>query len=262
MQRQYAGDLTIIKKERPVNLMNEVDHIALYRQRARAWIKRRSEVTKSVEWKPRKIFRKAAYEALCTQDHQLRLGTSYGGLAFFAQPSDPAKRGPAIEWPHLGRAEDLGSDQLCGYNFGCHKLYMNWDLTPDACHGVHRNVSNALDKADLMRHEQVMLISHNVAHTPYGQDERYWKAVGSTEELLEELAPTDVPYFEEELPGILRDCDEQHRITEEGILGTMWQKWKDGGSCLRKKYRKICTSRFMCVKEGRKMDKQFHERKV
>lgn len=140
--------------------------------RQKAWLARkRGADTQPAQWNPRKRHRKDTAMWLAQVDHQMVFSCGVG-LGHFAVPEEVAQRGPWDTWPLLSYAGDQGSKEEAGKWTIRSKLRLNFDEVPDQAHGVWNDCKLALRRAGHWSHVGLMMLSWNMRHGPWAEDQR------------------------------------------------------------------------------------------
>ena len=120
--------------------------------RHRLWLHRKTPAgKKKAFWKPVKRYRVATKKLLRSVDHQLRHGTTTGGLVFFKFKEDDELWAAEHRdrWPYLLMAADCGPDNISGQNAMERHFDLNTDMLGDWSHGASRDIFMALGHVDL-----------------------------------------------------------------------------------------------------------------
>lgn len=100
--------------------------LAEQRVRQQGWMKRK-QTGSNATWRPRKRYRKSAYQVVCHLHNQLVQHIPQGLLRF--QVPMQEERGPPISWNRLSLSPDQGSEGVSGLSFGIHRLGLNVDVS-------------------------------------------------------------------------------------------------------------------------------------
>lgn len=143
--------------------------------RHRSWLQRSKASRTSAAWRPRKFYRTSARRWAMNLDSQLRHTTRASGLEFF-QPTPgkfPWRDEDWPNWPTLQIALDQGSDGVAGLHSLTYGMGLNIIGNYDSSHGAHKDLDAALAGTSLRQFWILLLVSMNLPHGPFRNDERW-----------------------------------------------------------------------------------------
>eukprot|EP00972_Heterocapsa_arctica_P084172 12400906-Heterocapsa_arctica.AAC.1 len=108
------------------------------------------------------------------------------------------------------------------------------DFVPDTSHGVHNGVLEAINEVGLKGHAYLKMMAVNTPHGPWSEDTRFVQCQNVMEEILKFERPDKAVLFQELLPSILADRDEEWRIGEAGISESVWEDLRHSSPWVRK----------------------------
>lgn len=187
-------------------------------------------------------------------DNQIRVTTDWGGLRFIQAPPQENLANCAgwsdwREWPHLSVTADQGSDGFAAIHALQRHFRCNLSYTPDASHGVHRDLMGALRSASLMEFMLLVMVAMNLQHGPWGDDSRWQQMKESAAQLWAEFTPATCPLWHERGPAIAQEILEPGVAPDGEQLQKAWEKAASSG-LLEKKGYTINLNRFMGVLDG------------
>lgn len=172
---------------------------------------------------------------------------------------DLQARDPAVGWPRLNVAMDLGSDGVAFMNFARYQKRLTLLLVPDTSHGVRNGVDEALSACGLRGHMFLLMMAMNTPHGPWSEDQRFVQCRNVVAE-LEGDNPVQNVLFQEYLAAVLTDRDEAWRIGEDGLEQALWSDLRSASPFV-KKGKQLNKSRFMGIhQEGWAFVKPWHMR--
>ena len=196
--------------------------VSSWRERCRSFVKRRAPA----DWRPRKRQRVGAFIwGRCLQS-QILWSTRHK-LSEFQLAEELAERGPAINWPRLNVAADMGSDGLCWSFFARYVLRLNIDMSWDASHGCNNGRKESHRRCGLAGHDWLKLLTIGIVHQPWGEKMRYEQCLRLLEDFLQHEGPATQPGFIALLPAMARERGELHRLGEPGLGEEYWEDQKE-----------------------------------
>lgn len=144
-------------------------------ERHRAWLGRSSGSVLPQSWRPQKRYRVSARRWCKNIDLQLRTTTTVPGLSFFCPSFGTSPWTPAEweRWPLLQIAMDQGSDGMAAMHALRYGFHMNISPHFDSSHGAHKDYDAAISAVGLRQFMILFLISVNLPHGPWRNDERW-----------------------------------------------------------------------------------------
>lgn len=215
----------------------------LQAQRQLNFLKRKGSPT-ATEIRPRKRFRRRAFQWVVGVDNQLVRSTGQGLLAYAAPASEESNSGPE-GWRRLSIAPDQGGDGLSGFSYMARHLNLVVDLTPDPSHGINNDVWGLFSELGLKGLFLLWLVVFNIPVGPWATDARYHECRNALDELFREHSYDSCPLLQSMAPKILQDP--AYRDLQDGggdVMQGLWSRLASD-SPWRVKGTKLVKSRFM-----------------
>ncbi|CAK0805860.1 unnamed protein product, partial [Prorocentrum cordatum] len=186
----------------------------------RAWLKRKLD--ESATFKPKKVRRKSAFQWLAALGNQVKSFSIDGGLQTYSQPEDISTREPALKWPRISAACDLGSDGVSALSYWIHQLRGCIDAIPDPSHGVHDDMCNSLKFAGLFDHLLSDVICINFANGPWSEDTHFKRMQQCPQDTFEASSPDKNALFQEMMNDMLADPSAKDIRGDEDCGQLLW----------------------------------------
>ena len=212
---------------------------AIY-SRQRSWLRRGEPGVKAESWRPKKVHRVNAKHWLAATDNQLRISTSAEGWKTFAYAETKetwaASNWP--RWPWMGIALDQGSDGVAATYALEYKFRCNVSKFGDFGHGAHKDVQVALRSAALFDYALVFMVSANVLHGPFSDDQRFHQIRDAMKLAYRDLSE-ETPLFADLAPLIHAELKAGgHEFpNEQSNLRETWEYCRSQDPFSRKGYR-------------------------
>jgi hypothetical protein len=199
------------------------------RERQIKWLGRAAEAGSAAAdkatWRPQKRYRAAGKRWLHHVDRQLTfsLGPDQGLSKFVPCPSWGKD---AKLWPLLTVAMDQGSDGVAAMHWMQRCKRMNVEEVFDFSHNAWNDFKGTVKDCGLWDFFLMFLITVNVVHGPWGEDQRYQAVRDGVADCWKHLTPESCPLFQDYHARILQE----HGLSEELGLQTAAQDlWKKLG---------------------------------
>lgn len=162
-------------------------------------------------------------------------------------------------WPHLNITIDQGSDGLAAQWYLRH-MGMNCTVWCDWSHGAWNDVKSMLRERDLWGWWILMMVTYNVPHGPYNDDQRYGQVMEAWEDCKRHFNHNDCVLFQEYAPAMMTDTADSDGSGETPSLESLWASML-ADPPLRKKGYKCNLNRFFGgTKVAREDLSKWHQR--
>ncbi|CAK0816772.1 unnamed protein product [Prorocentrum cordatum] len=212
------------------------------RDRQRARLKRKLD--ESATFKPKKVHRKSAFQWLAALDNQVKSFGVDGGPRSHSQPEDLSMREPALKWPRISAACDLGSGGVSALSFWIHQLRGCVDVIPDPSHGVRDDMRNRLKFAGLFDHLLSDVVRINFANGPWSEDTRFKRMQQCLQDAFETGPPGKNVLFQDMVNDMLADSSAKDIRGNEDCRQLLWNAIPESNP-LAKRGGKAIMGRFL-----------------
>ena len=221
------------------------DYLAGMKARQEALVHRGKASTdaKPAKMNAKKRHRKDTCLWIVDTDHCLRESTGIGLKHY--QITELKRKTAWDTWPLLSYAGDQGPVEIAGVNALQSYCSINVDVLGDPGHGVWNDAKLAFQQCGLWNHVNLMILTWNVPHGPWSEDQRYsqlkrhWRNIFDTCE-----QPEQSPLFMGLVHRII--FDRNLKGDNRSLVHLIWEKCKgDEWNPFEKKGCKLSKNRFM-----------------
>lgn len=215
--------------------------------RQRAWLRRRSSGASAPTWRPKNIFRRAAYRWCMQVDNQLKLHTTFAGFSAFVLPAPERLREGGVQGvlsaPQLTVVSSRGSDGVASLHFLQRRMRCNIEPVFDGSHDSWRDFQRALRENCRLPFWCVFQITANMVQGPFLENSRFNAMQQAMQAFGSRFSPWSCPLFSELANQMLWEADVTHQQGDAAASQEEWDALQSDPIFYRRGY-KVNMNRF------------------